>query len=62
MTTQPPANPALDTTVSAIETGRRRVDVVELRTILVALGPPASAAVATLDAFDAVLGALSTPD
>ena len=49
------------TTVSAIETGRRRVDVVELRTILVAIGEPAAALVASYDAMIAVMGALGDP-
>lgn len=46
------------TTISAIETGQRRVDVVELRTILLALGEPAAAVVAAYDAMTAVMGAL----
>ena len=44
--------------VSEYERGRRRIDVVELRAIAVALGRPAAAVVAQLDALDAVLAAL----
>ena len=40
------------------ERGQRRLDVVELRAIAVALGRPAKAVVAQLDALDAVLAAL----
>jgi DNA-binding transcriptional regulator YiaG len=43
------------TFVSAYERGDRRLDVVELRAIAVALGRPAAAVVAQLDALDAVL-------
>jgi transcriptional regulator with XRE-family HTH domain len=44
--------------VSQYERGWRRVDVVELRAIAVALGASAAAVVAQLDALDAVLAAL----
>jgi transcriptional regulator with XRE-family HTH domain len=44
--------------VSEYERGHRRLDVVELRAIAVALGRPAKAVVAQLDALDAVLAAL----
>ena len=45
--------------VSEYERGQRRLDVVELRTIAVALGGPAAAAVvAQLDALEAVLAAV----
>jgi transcriptional regulator with XRE-family HTH domain len=44
--------------VSEYERGQRRLDVVELRAIAVALGRPAKAVVAQLDALDAVLAAL----
>ncbi len=43
--------------VSEYERGQRRVDVVELRAIATALGGPAAAVVAQLDALDAVLAA-----
>ena len=46
------------TFVSAYERGDRRLDVVELRAIAVALGGPALAVVAQLDALDAVLAAV----
>ena len=46
------------TVVSEYERGQRRIDVLELRTIAVALGRPATAVVAQLDALDAVLAAL----
>ena len=46
------------TVVSEYERGRRRIDVLELRAIAVALGRPAAAVVAQLDALDAVLAAL----
>lgn len=44
--------------VSEYERGQRRLDVVELRTIAVALGGPAAAVVAQLDALEAVLAAV----
>jgi transcriptional regulator with XRE-family HTH domain len=44
--------------VSEYERGQRRIDVLELRTIAVALGRPAAAVVAQLDALDALLAAL----
>jgi transcriptional regulator with XRE-family HTH domain len=44
--------------VSEYERGLRRLDVVELRAIAVALGGPAVAVVAQLDALDAVLAAV----
>jgi transcriptional regulator with XRE-family HTH domain len=44
--------------VSEYERGQRRLDVLELRAIAVALGRPAKAVVAQLDALDAVLAAL----
>ena len=44
--------------VSEYERGQRRLDVLELRVIAVALGRPAEAVVAQLDALDAVLAAL----
>jgi transcriptional regulator with XRE-family HTH domain len=44
--------------VSEYERGQRRLDVVELRAIAVALGRPAKAVVAQLDALHAVLAAL----
>ena len=44
--------------VSEYERGQRRLDVVELRAIAVALGRPAEAVVAQLDALHAVLAAL----
>lgn len=44
--------------VSEYEHGQRRLDVLELRVIAVALGHPATAVVAQLDALDAVLAAL----
>ena len=44
--------------VSEYERGQRRIDVLELRAIAVALGRPAAAVVAQLDALDAVLAAL----
>ena len=44
--------------VSEYEHGRRRLDVLELRAIARALGRPAVAVVAQLDALDAVLAAL----
>ncbi len=47
------------TFVSAYERGDRRLDVVELRAIAVALGGPALAVVAQLDALDAVLAAVA---
>jgi len=43
------------TTVSAIETGRRRVDIVELRTILHAIGGEALLYAAVVDAFAAMV-------
>lgn len=43
------------TTVSAIETGRRRVDIVELRTILHAIGGQALLYAAVVDAFAAMV-------
>jgi transcriptional regulator with XRE-family HTH domain len=46
------------TVVSEYERGQRRIDVLELRAIAVALGRPAAAVVAQLDALDAVLAAL----
>jgi len=46
------------TFVSAYERGDRRLDVVELRAIAVALGGPALAVVAQLDALNAVLAAV----
>ena len=46
------------TVVSEYERGQRRIDVLELRAIAVALGCPAAAVVAQLDALDAVLAAL----
>jgi transcriptional regulator with XRE-family HTH domain len=44
--------------VSEYERGHRRLDVVELRAIAVALGGTAAAVVAQLDALDAVLAAV----
>jgi transcriptional regulator with XRE-family HTH domain len=44
--------------VSEYERGQRRIDVLELRAIAVALGRPAAAVVAQLDALDALLAAL----
>jgi len=44
--------------VSEYERGLRRLDVVELRLIAAALGGPAVAVVAQLDALDAVLAAV----
>jgi transcriptional regulator with XRE-family HTH domain len=44
--------------VSEYERDQRRIDVLELRAIAVALGRPAAAVVAQLDALDAVLAAL----
>jgi DNA-binding transcriptional regulator YiaG len=44
--------------VSEYERGQRRIDVLELRAIAVALGRPATAVVAQLDALDALLAAL----
>ena len=44
--------------VSEYERGYRRIDVLELRAIAVALGRPATAVVAQLDALDALLAAL----
>jgi transcriptional regulator with XRE-family HTH domain len=44
--------------VSEYERGQRRLDVVELRAIAVALGRPAKAVVAQLDALDAMVAAL----
>ena len=44
--------------VSEYEHGQRRIDVHELRAIAVALGRPATAVVAQLDALDALLAAL----
>ena len=44
--------------VSEYERGQRRIDVLELRAIGVALGRPAAAVVAQLDALDALLAAL----
>ena len=44
--------------VSEYERGYRRIDVLELRAIAVALGRPAAAVVAQLDALDALLAAL----
>ena len=44
--------------VSEYERGQRRLDVVELRAIAVALGRPAMAVVAQLDALHALLAAL----
>lgn len=46
------------TVVSEYERGQRRIDVLELRAIAVALGRPAAAVVAQLDALDALLAAL----
>lgn len=46
------------TVVSEYERGQRRIDVLELRAIAVALGRPAAAVVAQLDALDTVLAAL----
>jgi transcriptional regulator with XRE-family HTH domain len=46
------------TFVSAYERGERRLDVVELRVIAAAIGGPAVAVVAQLDALDAVLAAV----
>jgi transcriptional regulator with XRE-family HTH domain len=46
------------TVVSEYERGQRRIDVLELRAIAVALGRPATAVVAQLDALDALLAAL----
>jgi transcriptional regulator with XRE-family HTH domain len=46
------------TFVSEYERAQRRVDVLELRAIAVALGRPAVAVVAQLDALDALLAAL----
>ena len=44
--------------VSEYEHGVRRIDVLELRAIAVAIGRPAAAVVAQLDALDALLAAL----
>jgi transcriptional regulator with XRE-family HTH domain len=44
--------------VSEYECGKRRIDVQELRDVAVALGRPAAAVVAQLDALDALLAAL----
>ena len=44
--------------VSEYERGYRRIDVLELRAIAVALGRPATAVGAQLDALDALLAAL----
>ena len=46
------------TVVSEYERAQRRIDVQELRAIAVALGRPATAVVAQLDALDALLAAL----
>jgi transcriptional regulator with XRE-family HTH domain len=46
------------TFVSEYERAQRRIDVQELRAIAVALGRPAAAVVAQLDALDALLAAL----
>ena len=46
------------TFVSEYERAQRRIDVQELRAVAVALGRPAAAVVAQLDALDALLAAL----
>lgn len=44
--------------VSEYERGQRRLDILELRAITAAIGGPATAVVAQLDALDALMAAL----